>query len=85
MVSTTSKQKGGKMAKTFSIPYKNFEKLCRENKLTAYEVAKATGVTSATLSSWKYGDYVPKLEKLIALADFFGVEITYFIERKKTK
>ena len=55
-----------------------FEKLCKERGVTPYRVAKETGVTTATLSSWKTGKYTPKTEKLQKLADYFGVNVSVF-------
>ena len=46
--------------------------------MTAYRVAKETGVTTATLTSWKQGKYTPKREKLQKIADYFGVSVEYF-------
>lgn len=43
--------------------YSVFEKLLKDRGITAYKVAKDTGVTTATLSSWKTGRYEPKPEK----------------------
>ena len=37
--------------------YSVFEKLLKEKGVTAYKVAKDTGVTTATLSSWKTLDF----------------------------
>lgn len=39
------------------------------------EVSKETGVAQTTLSEWKKGTYQPGVEKLIKLADFFGVTL----------
>ncbi len=60
--------------------YKKFATLLEENNKTAYQVAKETGVSTATLSSWKNGNYIPKLDKLKILANYFGVSIEYFLE-----
>jgi repressor LexA len=46
---------------------------------TAYQVAKETGIATATLSSWKSGEYKPKADKLKVLADYFGVTVDYFL------
>ena len=59
--------------------YKNFENLLIKNNTTAYQVAKATGVTTATLSQWKKGVYTPKQDKLQKIADFFGVTVDYLL------
>lgn len=60
--------------------YEKFQQLLDKTDKTAYQVSKDTGVSTATLSSWKNGNYVPKLEKLKILADYFGVSIEYFLE-----
>lgn len=59
--------------------YKKFQELLDKTNKTAYKVAKDTGISTATLSSWKNGNYRPKLEKLQVLADYFGVSIEYFL------
>ena len=60
--------------------YKKFAEVLEKSNKTAYQVAKDTGVSTATLSSWKAGDYQPKIDKLQILADYFGVDIKYFLE-----
>ncbi len=60
--------------------YKKFVELLNETGKTAYQVAKDTGVSTATLSSWKCGRYSPKVDKLKKLANYFGVPINYFLE-----
>lgn len=57
--------------------YEIFERLCAGKGVSAYKVAKETGVTTGTLSSWKMGRYVPKEEKMRKLADYFGVSVEY--------
>lgn len=59
--------------------YEIFENLLKERGVTAYKVAQDTGITTATLSSWKKGRYTPKREKLQKLADYFGVTVDYLM------
>ncbi|MFS0723871.1 helix-turn-helix domain-containing protein [Paenibacillus sp. 1P07SE] len=59
--------------------YQIFERLLEEREITAYRVAKETGVTTATLTSWKQGKYTPKQEKLQKIADFFGVTVDFLL------
>jgi transcriptional regulator with XRE-family HTH domain len=59
--------------------YEIFEQLLKEHNVTAYRVAKETGITTATLTSWKQGKYTPKQEKLQKIADYFGVTIDYLL------
>ena len=63
--------------------YEIFEKLCEKKGITAYRVSKETGVTTATLTSWKQGKYTPKREKLQKIADYFGVTVEYFTGEEK--
>lgn len=63
--------------------YEIFEKLLKEHGVTAYRVAKETGVTTATLTSWKQGKYTPKPEKMQKIADYFGVSLTYLMTGKE--
>ena len=58
--------------------YKAFEKLCIERGYKPAYVSKATGVSTATLSSWKSGKYKPKQDKIQKIADFFGVPSSVF-------
>lgn len=60
--------------------YEKFAELLREHKITAYKVAKDTGIATATLTNWKQGKYIPKADKLLILANYFGVTIEYFLE-----
>lgn len=60
--------------------YKKYAKLRDERNLTDYRVAVDTGISTATLSNWKNGNYVPKFDKLLLLAKYFGVQVEYFAE-----
>lgn len=60
--------------------YEKFEKLLKERHVTANKVAIATGITSATLSAWKRGEYTPKKEKIQKIADYFEVPVGYFYD-----
>lgn len=63
--------------------YEIFEKLLEKHGITAYRVAKETGITTATLTSWKQGKYVPKKDKLQKIADYFGVTVDYLMGIEK--
>ena len=60
--------------------YEKFQKLLDKSNKTAYQVAQDTGVSTATLSHWKNGNYVPKIDKIKILADYFKVPIEYFLQ-----
>ena len=59
--------------------YEHFQALLDAHGITAYKVAKETGVTTATLTNWKKGKYTPKPDKLQKLADYFGVSLSYLL------
>lgn len=56
-------------------------KLIEERKVTAYQIAKATGLSNTALSRYKAGKQEPAIDKLIALADFFDVSTDYLLGR----
>lgn len=60
--------------------YKKYENLRDNQKLTNYQVSKLLNIPYSTLSDWKNGKYTPKLDKIKKIADFFGVDINYFLE-----
>ena len=60
--------------------YKKFSELIIKRGITAYQVSKETGIPNSTLSDWKAGRSKPKADKLKILADYFGVDVGYFLE-----
>jgi transcriptional regulator with XRE-family HTH domain len=60
--------------------YNKFAELLEKNNVTAYQVAKATEIATATLTEWKKGTYTPKVDKLKKIADYFGVSVDYFLD-----
>lgn len=60
--------------------YKKFSELLQKHNITAYKVSKDTGITQATLSDWKHGKSTPKVDKLLKIADYFGVDVRYFLD-----
>ena len=59
--------------------YDIFENLLKINKTTVYRVSKETGISASTLSDWKSGRSVPKLDKMRLIAEFFGVSLEYML------
>ena len=59
--------------------YEKYVKLRDEKGVTDYKVAVGTGIAKSTFSDWKSGRSEPKLEKLKKIADYFGVDIGYFV------
>lgn len=65
--------------------YEIFERLCKEKGVKPAQVSKATGIATATLTSWKKGDYTPKQDKLQKIADYFGVALEYLMTGEPPK
>ena len=60
--------------------YKVFEGLLEKYNKTPYQVAKDTGIATATFTEWKNGTYQPKIDKLIKIAKYFDVPINVFLD-----
>lgn len=65
--------------------YDIFEKLLNEYGVTAYRVAKETGISTATLTQWKNGTSTPKQDKLQLIADYFGKSVDFLITGKDSE
>jgi transcriptional regulator with XRE-family HTH domain len=63
--------------------YTVFEKLCITNKVTLYKVSKETKIPYSTLSDWKNGKSVPKVDKLQKIADFLNVSVEFLMTGKE--
>lgn len=59
--------------------YNIFEKLLSDRGVTAYQVSKATGISTGSLTDWKKGRSQPKIDKLQKIADYFGVSVDYLL------
>ena len=60
--------------------YSKYAELRDRKGVTDYKVAQETGVSTATLTSWKQGVYTPKVDKLLKIADYFGIGIEELIK-----
>lgn len=63
------------------IDFPKFQELIDSKGLKIYGVSQLTGgkVSTATLYSWKKGEYVPKLSTLSILAEALEVPLSTFI------
>lgn len=59
--------------------YAVFAKLLEGRNITPYRVYKETGVPQSSLSEWKRGNSMPKIDKLIKIAEYFGVSVDYLL------
>ena len=56
------------------------ESLVHARDTTFYKVAQDIGISSVVFSDWRRGKSMPKTDKLLKIADYFGVGIEYFLE-----
>lgn len=64
--------------------YEVYARIRDEKGLTDYAVAKAIdGLSPSTLSDWKNGLYVPKVDKLLKIARLLGIPVEELIETKE--
>ncbi len=57
------------------------EELRKDGKMTQKELADVIYVTTGTISNYENDRYLPDIEKLIMLADYFHVTIDYLLGR----
>jgi len=59
--------------------YERFAELMAQRGVSAYRVAKETGVSQSMLSNWRTGRSIPKTESLMKIAEYFGVTVEYLM------
>ena len=60
-----------------------FYYLCNQKQTKPNIVAKELNISSATVTGWKQGS-PPNSERLVAIADYFGVTTDYLLGRSGT-
>lgn len=63
--------------------YEIFVELLHKYGVTPYKISKETGISQTTLSNWKSGRSLPKVESMQKIADFFGVSLEYLLTGKE--
>lgn len=58
--------------------YELYKRLRDSKGVTDYKVCKETGISRSTMTEWSNGKYTPKSDKLMKLAEYFDVPISYF-------
>lgn len=65
--------------------YDIYLKLLEEKGVKTSDVCKATGIVASTFSDWKKGKSAPKQDKLMKIADYFGVSLEYIMTGSDSK
>ena len=68
-----------------NIMSKNIKRLMDEKNVTAKELSKTLKFPYTTLLSWLKADNYPRIDKIEAMADYFGVLKSELIEEKLTE
>ena len=63
--------------------WNNFYNLCYKKRTKPNIVAKDLNISSATVTGWKKGS-PPNSERLVSIADYFGVSTDYLLGRSGT-
>ena len=63
--------------------YEKFAELLKEKGVKSKDFSEETGIAHSTLSDWKRGISVPKMDKMKKIADYFCVDLGVFIEGVK--
>ena len=60
---------------------KRFIEILNKKQVTAYKVAKETGISQGLVNEYKNGVKLPTIPNLIKIADYLGCSIDYLLER----
>lgn len=60
--------------------YRKLWNLMESKGVSASDVSKATGVSRSMFTDWKMGRYSPKMDKLMKIAEYFDVDVSYFAD-----
>lgn len=63
--------------------FERIAELCRVRKISIAKLEKDCGFGNCTIAKWKESS--PSVEKLKAVADYFGVSIEYFLKEEVTR
>ena len=61
--------------------YETLEELCHKKKTTPSAVCSALGMSRSNVTEWKKGRQ-PKLDVVIAIANYLGVSASKFLPKK---
>lgn len=65
--------------------YSIFEQLLKQSGERIKDVSEATGIRAGVFSDWKNGRYTPKIDKLMLIAQHFGVSLEYLTNGEKAE
>lgn len=60
--------------------FAKLDAIAKPRNVTFYKLSEELDIPRSTFSDWKSGKSMPKTDKLLRIADYFGVDVGYFIE-----
>ena len=58
-----------------------FVQLLQEKRITAYRIAKETGISQGLMNEYKSGKKSPNIQNLVKIADYLDCSIDYLLGR----
>ncbi len=58
-----------------------FKKIIQTNNLTAYRIAKDTGISQGLMAEYHKGDKIPTVNNLVKIADYLNCSVDYLLGR----
>ena len=58
-----------------------FTQTIQSKQLTAYKIAKETGISQGLMNEYKNGVKLPTLQNLLKIADYLGCSVDYLLGR----
>lgn len=58
-----------------------FRELLQKRSLTAYRIAKETGISQGLMAEYNRGEKIPTVNNLVKIADFLDCSVDYLLGR----
>jgi len=58
-----------------------FREIVQNRSITAYRVAKDTGISQGLMAEYNRGEKIPTVQNLIKIADYFDCSVDYLLGR----
>ena len=58
-----------------------FREILQKESITAYRIAKDTGISQGLMSEYNKGEKIPTVQNLVKIADYLGCSVDYLLGR----
>ena len=63
--------------------YENVNRLCEKHGISICALEKACGIGNGTIGRWPNGSAAPRVDKVKAIADYFGVTVDDLLKEQE--